>query len=89
MSEATNLIQHTTDGVPAIKVGSTITFFSALATWLTDHSDLIAVICMLIGTTIGLVGFVRNDRARSRKEKREQELHEYKMGLRVKDEPEL
>jgi len=89
MSEATNLIQHTTDGVPAIKVGSTITFFSALATWLTDHSDLIAVICMLIGTTIGLVGFVRNDRARSRKEKREQELHEYKMGLRIDGGPEL
>ena len=50
---------------------------------------LIGVICMLIGTGIGLVGFVRNDRARSRKEKREQELHEYKMGLRVKDGPEL
>ena len=89
MSEATNLIQHTTEGVGAMKAGSTITIFSVLGTWLTDNGDLIGVICMLIGTTIGLVGFVRNDRARSRKEKREQELHEYKMGLRVKDGPEL
>ena len=89
MSEATHLIQHTTDGVPAIKVGSTITFFSALATWLTDHSDLIAVVCMLIGTGIGIAGYVRNNRAVSAREKREQEMHEYNMGLRVKGGPEL
>lgn len=64
-------------GESAMKAGSAITVLSALGTWLTDHADLVGVIAILIGTAIGIAGFVQNRRvvfARERREKIEHEL---------------
>jgi uncharacterized membrane-anchored protein len=76
--------QHV-DGGTAMKVGSGITVFSAVSTWLTDNADLIGVIAILIGTTIGVAGFIQNRRIVLAREKREQIEHEARMNRRATD----
>ena len=70
--------QHVAGGT-AMKVGSGITVFSAVSTWLTDNADLIGVIAILIGTAIGIAGFIHNRRMANCRERREQIEHELRV----------
>jgi len=66
-------------GGTAMKVGSGITVFSAVGTWLTTNADLVGVLAILIGTAIGIAGFVHNRRMANCRERREQIEHELRV----------
>ena len=71
---------HEAAGVSAMKTGSVITVFSAMGTWLIDNADLIGVIAILIGTIIGIAGYIQNRRVVNCRDRREQVEHELRMG---------
>jgi hypothetical protein len=84
-STVPDVVQQSVAGAPKMVFGSVVTVFSAVGTWLTDNADLIGVMAILIGTTIGVAGFIQNRRIVLARERREQIEHEVRMKRRATD----